>query len=145
MPVHASALAGALQTAGFAPRLQDDDAPAALRAELPDGVYALAVASPGACSCRLFDATDTPATLADGTPLVLEAIGDWLCDDDGNEYEAIQFGYDHDGTFITDPMVSDCGRFDADPLADHGIAPQWARALVDMNTRMATARTEACA
>lgn len=33
-------------------------------------------------------------------------------------------GFDHDGWFITDPFTSECGRFDADPIAYYGLTAE---------------------
>jgi hypothetical protein len=32
-----------------------------------------------------------------------------------------QLGFDVDGIFIADPFISECGRFEADPIKDYGL------------------------
>ena len=32
-----------------------------------------------------------------------------------------ELGFTHNGVWITDPFVSECGRFQADPIKDYGL------------------------
>ena len=35
-----------------------------------------------------------------------------------------ELGFIHDGVFVTDPFVSDCGRFLVDPINDYGLTTE---------------------
>lgn len=52
------------------------------------------------------------------------------------------FGFEHDGMFIYDPFLSDCGRFQVDPVEAYGITRQEAEGLVTLNRALVQA-TEA--
>ena len=49
------------------------------------------------------------------------------------------FGFERDGVFITDPFVSDCGRFHADPVKAYEISLDDATALVALNEALGSA------
>lgn len=49
------------------------------------------------------------------------------------------FGFEHDGMFIHDPFVSDCGRFEVDPVQTYGIAQDEAEALRTLNRALGDA------
>lgn len=49
------------------------------------------------------------------------------------------FGFSSKDIFISDPFVSDCGRFEAHPTDTYGISLKDARALVRLNKALATA------
>ncbi len=43
------------------------------------------------------------------------------------------YGFDHKGTFVTDPFISECGRFDVNPEAYYRISLRDAWKLVRLN------------
>lgn len=58
------------------------------------------------------------------------------------ETGAAVFGFEHEGMFIVDPFLSDCGRFTADPVEAYGVPTHEARSLVALNKALEAA-TEA--
>jgi hypothetical protein len=43
------------------------------------------------------------------------------------------YGFEHDGVFIVNPFISDCGRFSATPMITYGLTAEEARELYDLN------------
>ena len=43
-----------------------------------------------------------------------------------------ELGFIHDGVFVTDPFVSDCGRFLVDPINDYGLTTEQVAQFADV-------------
>lgn len=53
------------------------------------------------------------------------------------------FGFERNGMFITDPLSSECGRFEVDPQEAYGISKEEAAAIVRLNTALKKATQDA--
>lgn len=42
-------------------------------------------------------------------------------------------GFDYNGTFITDPFVSECSRFVLDPIKDYGLTKKQTNDMIKYN------------
>jgi len=44
-----------------------------------------------------------------------------------------KWGFTHDDMFITDPTLSECGRFDVDPVTYYGLTEGQVKEITEMN------------
>jgi len=42
-------------------------------------------------------------------------------------------GFDHEGSFITDPTTSECGRFEVNPIKEYGLTQKQVERILEHN------------
>ena len=42
-------------------------------------------------------------------------------------------GFDHDGSFIVDPTMTECGRFEVDPIKEYGLTHKQVERILEHN------------
>lgn len=47
--------------------------------------------------------------------------------------DVLKWGFTHDDMFITDPTLSECGRFDVDPVTYYGLTEGQVKEITEMN------------
>jgi hypothetical protein len=57
-------------------------------------------------------------------------LGEGL-DEEGNQIPS--YGFEHKGIFVTDPYISECGRFEVDPYTYYGLHHSKANEIVKLN------------
>tara|TARA_R110002049_G_C8868603_1_gene538856 strand:+ start:197 stop:418 length:222 start_codon:yes stop_codon:yes gene_type:complete len=60
----------------------------------------------------------------------LELNKDYYGDDD---YMTERLGFVHEGMFITEPDMSECGRFEVDPTKEYGLTKKEADLIINFN------------
>ena len=61
----------------------------------------------------------------------LEIVKDYYGDDD---YMTERLGFVHDDMFITEPDMSECGRFEVDPTKEYGLTKKEFDLIMKFNT-----------
>lgn len=60
----------------------------------------------------------------------LEIVKDYYGDDD---HETERLGFVHDDVFITEPDMSECGRFEVNPMKEYGLTKKEADLIINFN------------